>query len=63
MFVLFTLFTLLPPLTLLTLLKQHRSKKANMPTYDVAVWVYGLLSKKWDGVDGRSGYPLDCYDY
>ena len=46
LFILFTLLTLRPLLTLLTPFKQLRTKKANMPTYDVAVWGYGLLSKK-----------------
>ena len=29
-------------------------------------WADELLSKMWEwvsGVDGWSGYPLDCYDY
>ena len=36
-----------PRQNLLTLLKQFWSKKAIMPKYDMAILLYGLLSKMW----------------
>ena len=52
----FTLLTLLPVFTLFTLLFENsfRAKRLLCYTYDMAVWIYGLLSKKvewsvWSG--------------
>ena len=52
-----TTYTILRLLTQLTLFKQLLSKKAIMPSYDMAISLSGPLSKKWSGVNGVGDTP------
>ena len=68
LFALFALLSLLTFLPLLTLLKP-RTLSFYAFTYNIALWRFGLRSKKvdyvsgWTGLTVSHGYPFDCYDY